>query len=139
MGIFKRKGKNPDNDEPVNPEDRSAVTGLKYKDLQLLDAIRDNGADLNAPRHVLHFLYFPSEAAAQKASEACQGQGWVAEVREPLPEYPGHWTVVTEQASAVLSLDFVRASTDFFEEVAALYDGEHDGWEAGPDLPTKWV
>ncbi|MCW2598565.1 MAG: hypothetical protein JWM02_394 [Frankiales bacterium] len=54
MGIFKRKGKHPDDDEPVNPEDRSPVTGLKYKDLQLLGAIKDSGANLDAPRHVLH-------------------------------------------------------------------------------------
>jgi hypothetical protein len=45
--------------------------------------------------------------------------------------------VIAEQASAVLTLDFVRGSTDFFEELAALYDGEHDGWEAGPDLRTN--
>jgi hypothetical protein len=135
MGIFNRKGKNQADDEPVNPEDRSPLTGLKYKDLQLLGAIKDNGSDLDAPRHVLHYLYFPSEAAATKASEACQGQGWECAVREPLPEFPGQWAVVAEQASAVLTLDFVRGNTDFFEEVAALYDGEHDGWEVGPDLP----
>jgi hypothetical protein len=137
MGIFKRKGKNLYDDEPVNPEDRSPVTGLRYKDLQLLGAIKDSGANLDAPRHVLHYLYFPSEAAAQKASEACQGQGWEAAAGEPLPDYPGQWSVTAELASAVLTLDFVRGSTDFFQEVAALYDGEHDGWEVGPDLPRK--
>ena len=137
MGMFKRKAKTPDDDELVNPENRSPVTGLKYKDLQLLGAIKDSGAKLDAPRHVLHYLYFPSEAAAQKASEACQGQGWEAAVREPLPDFPGQWSVLAEQASAVLTLEFVRGNTDFFEEVAALYDGEHDGWEVGPDLPKK--
>ena len=113
------------------------MTGLRYKDLALLGAIKDSGANLDASRHVLHYLYFRSGAAAQKASEACQAQGWACTVHDPLPEFPGQWSVVAEQASAVLTLEYVRSNTDFFEAVADLYDGDHDGWEVGPDLPAK--
>jgi hypothetical protein len=31
---------------------------------------------------------------------------------------------------AVLTPDFVRDSTDFFEALAARHAGEYDGWEA---------
>lgn len=133
MGLFNRKGKSKD-DERVDPEERSPVTGLKYKDLQLLGAIKDQGADLFAPRHVLHYSYFPSEQKATAAAETCIAQGWGASVREPLPDFPDQWAVIAEQPRAVLTLDFVRNSTDFFEHLAELHGGEHDGWEAGPDL-----
>lgn len=134
MGLFKRGGKRR-YDEVVDPEDRSPATGLKYKDLQLLGVIQANGSDLRAPRHVLHYLYFPSRAGAEAASEQARRHGWSAEVREPLPDYPGQWAVVAEQPAAVLSIDFVRETTDLFEQVAREHGGEHDGWEAGPDLP----
>jgi hypothetical protein len=134
VGLFSRKRKQPGDDEPVDPEERSPRTGLKYKDLQLLGVIKDSGADLAAPRHVLHYSYFPSQGAAEAAAATCRVQGWEASVREPLPDYPGQWGVVAERPAAVLSLAFVREATDFFEELAALHGGDHDGWEAGPDL-----
>jgi hypothetical protein len=134
MGLFKRGGKRRD-DEIVDPEDRSPVTGLKYKDLQLLGVIKDHGSDLSAPRHVLHYLYFPSRSSAESAGEEIRRHGWSAEVRDPLPDYPGQWAVVAEQAAAVLTIEFVRDSTDLFEQTALNHGGEHDGWEAGPDLP----
>jgi len=137
MGLFERKRKKIDDDEPMDPEARSPATGLKYKDLQLLGAIKDNGCNLAAARHVLHFNYMPSEQAAEAAADACRSQGWEASVREPLPDCAGQWAVIAEKQRAVLSLAFVRDATDdFFEALAANHEGEHDGWEAGPDLPA---
>ena len=114
----------------VDMEERSPKLGLKYKDLMLLGAISEQGGDLSAPRHVVHYLYLPTEPAARAASAELGTQGWSAEVREPLPEYPEQWAVVAEQADAVLSPDFVRDTTDLMEAVASRGQGEYDGWEA---------
>ena len=51
-------------------------------------------------------------------------------MRPPAPDVTDQWAVVSEQPAAVLEADFIRASTDLFEEVAARHGGEHDGWEA---------
>jgi hypothetical protein len=104
--------------------------GLKYKDLAVLGQLTDHGADLDEPRHVLHFSYFPSAERASEASEELGAHGWVSQVSDPVPQYPDQWCVRSEQPKAVLSPDFVRESTDLFEGVAARHDGEYDGWEA---------
>ena len=57
MGLFRRT-KNDRDDEPVDPDDRSPQLGLKYKDLAVLGQLMDAGADLDQPRHVLHYSYF---------------------------------------------------------------------------------
>jgi hypothetical protein len=56
-------------------------------------------------------------------------KGFSASVREPLPEFPGHWAVICEQ-QAVTSPDFVRGADDFFQELADRHGAEYDGWEA---------
>ena len=64
MFLFKRKKKDED-DEPVDLEARSPVTGLKYKDIALLGEIMKTGADITKPRHVLYYLYFTSREDAE--------------------------------------------------------------------------
>jgi hypothetical protein len=86
MPLFRRKRKDED---PVDPNDRSPELGIKYKDLQLLGALMESGADLSQPRHALYFLYFGSEAAAQDGADEARTAGYACEVREPLPDYPG--------------------------------------------------
>ena len=127
MGFFKRKR---DEREVVDPEERSPQLGLKYKDLLLMRHMQEQGANLEEPRHVLHFLYFASRPQATAAQGDAQQQGWQAEVREPIPEYPDQWSLVCEQPAVVLTPDFVRESTDFFEALAADHAGDYDGWEA---------
>ena len=56
-------------------------------------------------------------------------RGFTTEVREPLPDFPGQWAVVSE-THAVASPDFVRDSVDFFEDLAERHGAEYDGWEA---------
>ena len=115
---------------PIDPDERSPQLGLKYKDLMLLGAIKEQGGDLLAPRHVVHFLYFPSEAAARGAGDELAAAGWQTEARVPLPDHPDQWTLVAEQHDVVLTPAFVRDTTDLMEAVAARAQGEHDGWEA---------
>ncbi len=129
MGIFSRRKKQRD-EEAVDPEARSPQLGVKYKDLAVMGQLLDHGANLDEPRHVLHFSYFPSESSADAAAEELSAHGWASEVAQPLPDYPGQWSVKSEKQDFVLSPTVVRDSTDLFEAVAARNGGEYDGWEA---------
>lgn len=115
----------------VGPSSRSARLGLTAKDQQLLEALQANGADLAAPRHVLHYLYFPCGETAARARREIAGASWQVQVREPLPEFSDQWLVLAEQPAAVLTPDFVRESADLMDAVAGRHGGRHDGWEAG--------
>jgi len=124
--LFRRK---PADDQPVDMEARSPQLGLKYKDLAVMAALGKSGGDLSQPRHVVYYCYATSADAGRIIAEAAQAQGFTAAVREPLPKDPGRWAVIAE-TNAVLSPDFVRGNTDFFEALAELHDAEYDGWEA---------
>jgi hypothetical protein len=125
MPLFRRR-----NRDAVDPEARSPQLGLKYKDLKLLGIMMEDGADLDQARHVLHYSYFLAEAIAAVARDEMAQAGWSASVDEPLPDFPGQWSVKAERTDAVLTPDFVRESTDFFEALAVRHAGEYDGWEA---------
>lgn len=125
MRLFRRSR----DDEPVDMNERSPQLGVKYKDLLVLDNLIKNGADLTESRHVVYYLYASSEAAARAVGQEAAANYFAAEIREPLPEFPGHWAVVCEK-HAVTSPDFVRESDDFFEALAHRHGAEYDGWEA---------
>ena len=125
MGFFRRR-----RDEPVDPEERSPQLGVKFKDMLVLDQLMKAGADLQQPRHVLHFLYFAGEDPAALAASAARDAGWDAGVAPPIPEQPDQWLVRCEQHGIVTDPITVRDSTDFFEQLAATHGGEYDGWEA---------
>lgn len=108
MRLFRRNR----DDEPVDMNERSPQLGVKYKDLAVLDSLMKNGADLSQSRHVVYYLYAPSEAVAGAMGREAEAGSFTAEIREPLPEFPGRWAVVCEK-HAVTSPDFVRESDDF--------------------------
>ena len=122
------RGKN--DDEPVDLEARSPESGLKYKDIALLGEMMKQGADLNQPRHALYYLYFATPEAAEAAAGDGRGAGYSCEVRDPLPAYPGQWSVVCERPDAVLDIAGARAADDLFQGIADRLEGEFDGWEA---------
>lgn len=128
MGLFTRKPKVAD--EPVDPNERSPQLGLRYKDLAVLGALRDAGADLTQPRHVVFYLYFSDASDAERAGEVARGQGYTPDVRTPLPEYPGQWALVCDRHDTVTSPDFIRGADDFFQALADTHGGDYDGWEA---------
>ena len=125
MRLFGKKR----DDEPVDMNERSPQLGLRYKDLMVLDQLMKSGADLTASRHVIYYSYAPSKEAAQAMESEAAEVGWKAEVREPLPDFPGQWGVVCDR-DAVTSPDFVREADDFFQELADRHGAEYDGWEA---------
>ena len=127
MAFFKRKSKR--DDEPVDMNERSTVTGLRYKDMMVLASLVDAGAEMSEPRHVLYYLYFTSESVARQAAVDAATDGFTVEVREPLPQYPDQWLVLAER-QAVTSIDVVIWADNKFQAIADAYDGDYDGWEA---------
>lgn len=122
MGLFSRK---------IREREPAGEFGLRPADLSVLRALAETGAELEQPRHVLHYLYFPSQRAAEQAASTAASQGWEAAAREPLVGIARHWSVVAQRDDVVLRPEFVRESTEFFENLAAVHRGEYDGWEAG--------
>ena len=129
VGIFRRGERHLEN-EPVDPDARSPESGIKYKDLEVMRQLLDHGANLDEPRHVVHFSIFSSQDGALEASRELSAYGWTSEPAMPLPAYPGQWSVKSERAGVVLALVFVRDSTAVLEAIAARHGGEYDGWEA---------
>jgi hypothetical protein len=109
--------------------ERSPQLGIRYKDLAVLGSLTDNGADLSKSRHVVYYSYAPSEDVAHAMASEAEANAYTAAVREPLPDFPGRWSVICEMY-AVTSPDFVREADDFFQGLADRHDAEYDGWEA---------
>lgn len=130
MRLFRRKDKDK---EPVDPNERSPQLGLKYKDLQLLGVMMAQGADLTKPRHALYYLYFPDKDTAEVAAGEGRASGYDCNVREPLPQFPGQWSVICERPDAVLDPNTVIAADNLFQGIADRLRGEFDGWEAAAD------
>jgi hypothetical protein len=126
MFLFRRKPK----DEPIDMEARSPDTGLKYKDIALLGQMLKQGVDLAKPRHTLYYLYFRSPDVAAEGAEEATKAGYVCAVRDPLPAYPGQWSLVCERHDAVLDIAGVRLADDLFQGIADRLGGDFDGWEA---------
>jgi len=126
MRLFRRK---PDDNEPVDMNERSPQLGVRYKDLMVLDQLAKNGADLTESRHVIYYSYAPSVGVARAMGREAEAGGWAAEVREPLPNYPGQWALICER-HAITTPDFVREADDFFQGLADRHAAEYDGWEA---------
>ena len=116
--------------EPANIEDRAPQTGVKYKDMLVLDQLLQAGANLRAPRHVMYYLYFNDRAKAEAAAGEATRSQFTATVSEQTAEQPESWQVVCERKSYVLSMDIVRDNTDYFEQLAARFGGDYDGWVA---------
>jgi hypothetical protein len=127
MPLFRRK---KSDEEEIDLNARSERSGLRYKDIALMGEMVKGGADLNQPRHALYYLYLPSEAVAQQAAERAAAAGYRTDVREPLPQYPDQWCVVSERDDAVLDVPGVRTADDLFQGIADDLGGDFDGWEA---------
>src|SRR5918995_373228 len=71
----KRRDEDEDLDEPV------AGGPPGQADKQVLKQLRRLGANLSRPREVIHFLYFPTQVAAEQASHQLRGEGYAIDVR----------------------------------------------------------
>lgn len=104
-----------------------AYGDVPTKDRQVLQALIDHGADLSAPRHVLHFLYVASEEVGRSA--AASAPDWQASVKPPVDGYDT-WSLVFERHGYLLTPENVKNDAVRFAAIAEAAAGTYDGWEA---------
>ena len=101
-------------------------------DRQVLAALVEAGADLSEPRDLVHYLYVPTEQAAQDAAAELRGLGYTAEAQAAAGAGPGDqnpWLVLAN-VDAVVDEERIGQERARFEELARTHGGEYDGWEA---------
>jgi hypothetical protein len=98
-------------------------------DRQVLAELVAHGADLSRGRHVVHYLYFPSDDQRNAAEEALREHGYgirhgnnYKDTKSLIAERTGH---VDEQT--------IEAERQLLETIAENNAGEYDGWEAALD------
>jgi hypothetical protein len=106
---------------------RGAPKTPQEADSLALRQLAGRGADLSKQRHVIHFLYFSTEADALAAAEAV-GEAWSTVVEAP-SEAIDQWCLKAD-AHRTVGPDTVAAFRAWFEGVAEAHRGEYDGWEA---------
>jgi len=97
-------------------------------DQLVLRQLTARGADLTKPRHVIHYLYFASEADARTAAEMIERAEWETMLSPP-DEKIAEWSLRAE-GYRVIGAATVEAFRAWFEQIAAEYEAEYDGWEA---------
>lgn len=121
MPLFSRR--------PRPSQNRTFHTGHAGDD-ELLGIIAEQ-SDLSAPRHWVHYLYFPDERSARSWSQSIESAGWSLRTVARAAVDDGSWVVIPERHDVVLSPDAVRDARVYFDSIAAQVDGaDYDGWEA---------
>lgn len=100
---------------------------LCEEDRDLVRALEGCGADLSAPRHVLHYIETRTEAMAIRMAEL--GAAWDVSISPPT-EDDDTWFVVFEREDRVLTPTNILADRHLFETMASVHHGEYEGWEA---------
>ena len=125
----KRRDEDEDLDEPVEGGPPGQA------DKRVLKQLRRLGANLSRPREVIHFLYFPTQVAAEQASHQLRGEGYMIDVRPAAnaAENPPNPWVMEARNYVVVDESNVQAMRQKFEDLAEGGGGEYDGWEAAAD------
>jgi hypothetical protein len=127
MGLrdfFKPRAERPDESEA--PKD---------SDQLVLKELRKVGANLSRPREIIHFLYFPTQVAAEKAATQLRGEGYAIDVRPAAnaDENPPNPWLMEARIHAIVDETTVAPMRARFESLADAGSGEYDGWEAAAD------
>jgi len=104
----------------------------RIKNRHVVQVLSENGDQLEKPRIVSHWAYFPSEAArGQFVTEARQRK--YAVTSEHLVEEPGHQYPYCARLERIDSVDWASINEVTIElfDLAQASGGEYDGWEAG--------
>jgi hypothetical protein len=133
--LFKPKARDED-DFDLDEGDEPVSGGPPEKgDKQVLKQLRRLGANLSRPREIVHFLYFPTQVAAEQASHQLRGEGYMIDVRPAAnaDENPPNPWLMEARNYAVVDESNVQAMRQKFEGLAEAGGGEYDGWEAAAD------
>ena len=107
---------------------KGAPTTPQEADQLVLRQLTGRGADLAKPRHVIHYLYFAQETSARDAAAMIGQAEWETEIGPP-DERIAEWSV-RAAGYRIIGTATVDAFRAWFEEIAAEFQGEYDGWEA---------
>jgi regulator of RNase E activity RraB len=96
--------------------------------------LRKAGSDVSRPTNIRHYLYVPTQRQAKEAATTLRAHGYTVAVHEPLGKLSDgsvskDWAVIAE-VTGVPSLQTFRKSRPLFNQLAAKYHGNYDGWEA---------
>ena len=106
------------------------MDGLRFKDLGVVQELVKMGADINAARHILFYIYFAKESAARASARVLRRHGLEVGVHAPWEKIP-QWAVVAESRDRPVIPTFLRETCDICERLADKHGGNYDGWEAG--------
>ena len=126
--LFKPKPRSDDEElAPDAPPDA--------RDRQVLKQLRRLGANLSKPREVVHFVYFPTQVAAERASHELRGEGYMIDVRPAAnaAENPPNPWLLEARNFTIVDEATIQPMRQKFEGLAVAGDGEYDGWEAASD------
>ena len=95
-------------------------------DAQVIAQLKAAGSNLSRPHPVEFFLYFPGEAAAQRASHRVAAQGFKTEVR-PAANGGPEWLLFAEKELVPVERTLLQIREDL-SAIATAEGGEYDGW-----------
>ena len=110
----------------------SAHDVQRIKNRHVIEVLSENGDQLEKPRIVSHWAYFPGEAArAQFVAEARKRK--YAVMDEHRVDEPGHEKPFCARLERIDPVDWLSINEVTIElfELADSCGGEYDGWEAG--------
>ena len=101
--------------------------GSEAGDMQVLQQLREAGADLTKATEVNYYMYFPDSATAARAADSVRAFGFEAEVRDGRGRT--EWLCLATK-NMIPEKTAIFAGTKQFSELSKSLGGEYDGWEA---------
>ena len=95
-------------------------------DRRLVEKLMQHGDVLTAERPVDHFINFPEDSDVSAFCEAAQALGFALPEELP-PPLAGMRSVPLQRVDAI-ALDAIHETVMLLVDLAAPYDGAHDGW-----------
>ncbi len=100
-------------------------------DQKVLAQMLEHGADLKRERHVVHYLYFPNNAARATAQDKLNQQGY--ETRPGVDYGDVRPKSLIAERTGIVNDDVVGKERELLTNIAEAGYGEYDGWEAALD------
>lgn len=101
---------------------------LQHGDRMVIQALAQHG-DLDTPREVSHWLYFPDRRSAEDAADALRSDGYTVTLETSHGHSDGRWCAKALH-EIVVSPATIATTRTSMERLAARLGGEYDGWEA---------
>lgn len=94
-------------------------------DQEILEHLKERGADLSIPHEIEFYVYFPIEKSAQEASHAITQEGFRIHL---LADPSGNRWLCLSLKEMVPELGTILAYKNKFNDLAKPYGGKCDGW-----------